>query len=59
MKPIMVTDEVHKRIKHVAKEHGFKLGDLADRVIENWLNGEVFFLPEGLRRGKATKEVGR
>ncbi len=47
---VVVSTGTHERLKTVAGEHGMKLGELSDRILATWLEGDQFCLPATLRR---------
>jgi len=50
---VKINAGVYRQFREYAKAHGMTVGALAGAVLAAWLRGEAFFLPKGLRIGKA------
>ena len=51
--------DAHRRLRSFADEHGLKIGALAENIINGWLDGRPFFVPEALPCRKESDGAGR
>ncbi len=52
---LKISPKTHAEIKRRAKRCGMGINRMADSILFSWCNGEVFFLPRSLPKGKASE----